>query len=98
MRETFSSVALLDCLQGGSRTGPSARSSRGATTRLFGLPLPRLDAILAHGQWSVHAVQLVVQSAGIAHGLPVVVPSPKCRGSSAAVGAAQTHSSGGSLN
>ncbi len=39
-------------------------------------------------------MQLVVEPAGVADGLALVVPPPKRGGGGAAVGAAQTHSAG----
>lgn len=90
-------LALLDGLQSGACSGSSARSHRRTTSRFLGLSFPGLNAILPHGKWSVNTVQLVVQSAGIAHGFAIVVAPPKCGGPSAAVGAAQAHPPGGSL-
>lgn len=44
--------------------------------RLLGLALARLNAVLAHRQRPVDAVQLEVEAASVAHGLAVVVPAP----------------------
>ena len=56
---------------------------------VLGLPLPGLDAVLAHGQRPVDPVQLVVQPAGVADRLALVVAPPQGGGAGAAVGAAQ---------
>ena len=61
------------------------------------LPLPGLNPILLHGQRSVDAVQLVVESTGVAHGLPLVTAAPQGRGGGVAVGAGEAHTAGGGL-
>ena len=61
------------------------RCSRG----VLGLALPGLDAVLPHGERAVDAVQLVVEAAGVADGLAVVVAPPQRRRRRPAVGAAQ---------
>ena len=55
----------------------------------FGLPFPGLNAILPHGQRSIDPMQLVIQSTGVANGLPFVVSPPKRRGRRSAVRAAK---------
>ena len=40
----------------------------------LGLAFPGLNAVLAHGEGPVDAVQLVVQPARVAHRLPLVIP------------------------
>lgn len=52
-----------------------------------------LNAVLLHGQGTVDAVQLEVQTAGIAHRLTHRVASPQRRRIGMTVGAGQTHSS-----
>ena len=55
---------------------------------LLGFPLPRLNAVFPHGHGPVHPVEFEVETAGVADGLPVVVPPPeRCLGG-VAVGAA----------
>ena len=56
---------------------------------VLGLPLPGLDAVFTHGQRAVDPVQLVVEAAGVADGLALVVATPEGGGSSPAVGATQ---------
>lgn len=53
------------------------------------LPLPGLNAILAHGQRPIDAVQFVIKTASVAHGLAVVVASPEGGVPSATVAAAE---------
>lgn len=65
--------------------------------RLLRLPFPRLDPVLPHGQRSVHAVQLEVEAASVAHGLALVVAPPKGRGAGAAIRATQTQPPGRGL-
>lgn len=43
-------------------------------------PLSCLNAVLLHGQRSVHPVKFEVESAGVAHGFAQVVSTPKGRG------------------
>jgi len=52
----------------------------GGSSVVLWLPLALLDALLLHRQWAVHVVQLVVQTAGVAHGISLVVAPPQgCR-------------------
>lgn len=59
-----------------------------ATGGLLGLALASLDAIFAHGQGTVHSVQLEVQSTRVTYRLSLIVSSPESRGLSPAIGAA----------
>ena len=52
-----------------------------------------LDAVLAHGQRPIDAVQFVVEAAGVAHGFAFGVAPPQRRRRRAAVGAAQAQAS-----
>lgn len=72
----------------------AAAAARRISSRVLWLPLPRLDSVLPHGQGPVHPVEFVVQSAGVANGLAVVVPSPEGGGRRAAVGAAKADAPG----
>ena len=56
-----------------------------------------LDAVLPHGEGAVDAVQLVVEAAGVADGLAVVVAPPQRRRRRPAVGAAQPDPTRGRL-
>lgn len=62
--------------------------------RLFRLAFPRLNAVLAHRQRSVDAVQLEVEAAGVAHRLALVVAPPEGGGAGSAIRAAQAQPPG----
>lgn len=53
-----------------------------------------LDAFLLHGQRPVHVVQLVVQAAGVAHGVSIAVAPPQCGGGGLTVSTTGAGSSG----
>lgn len=60
----------------------------GPAAGFFRFPLSRLDAVFAHRQWAVDAMQLKVQPTSVADRFALVVPTPqRCR-SGAAIGAA----------
>lgn len=59
----------------------------GCSSVVLRLPFALLDALLLHRQRSVHVVQLVVQSAGIAHRIALVVATPQGRRVGLTVGA-----------
>lgn len=63
--------------------GSKVRLSRGAAL-CGGTAAESLQALVAV---QAHPVQLVVESAGVAHGVPVVVPPPQGGGGRVAVGA-----------
>ena len=93
---TFDAVQFETCgcrrSGGHGMIGADGRRRRRRRRRL-GLAFARLDAVLAHGQRSVDAVQLVVQSARVAHGFALGVATPQRRRRRAAVGAAQAQPS-----
>lgn len=55
---------------------------------LLRLPFSRLDAVFAHRQWAVDAMQLEVQPTGIADRFAFVVATPQRGRSGAAIGTA----------
>lgn len=77
--------------------GGHCRRGRCGRRVALGLALARLNAVLAHGERPVHAVQLVVQAASVAHGLSLGVAAPQRRRRRAAIGAAQAEASRGAL-
>lgn len=64
-------------VRAGRAVGRSGGGGGGRRRLLLRFPLPRLDAVFSHRQRSVDAVQFVVQAAGVAHGLALVVPAPQ---------------------
>lgn len=61
--------------------------------RIFGLSFSRLNAVFSHGQRPVDPVQLVVESACVAHRFTFVVSAPQRRGSGATICATQSQPS-----
>lgn len=59
----------------------------GGASVVLGLAFPLLDALLLHGEGSVHVVQLEVQTAGVAYRIAFVVAPPERRGVGLAIGA-----------
>ena len=62
--------------------------------RLLRLAFPRLNAVLAHRERSVDAVQLEVEAASVAHRLALVVAPPEGGGAGSAIRAAQAQPPG----
>lgn len=60
----------------------------GSAASLLRFPLSRLNAVFAHREWAIYAVQFKVQPTSVANRFAFVVATPKCRCSSAAIGAA----------
>lgn len=60
----------------------------GAASSLFRFPFSRLNAVFSHGKWAVNAMQFKVQPTSIANRFSLVVASPQCGRSCAAVCAA----------
>lgn len=67
--------------------------SANVTAALLWFSLARLDAIFAHRQRPVDAMQLEVEATCVAHGFAIVVATPQSGRPGAAVGATQTEAS-----
>lgn len=79
--------------EGGRIEGAALREIFQGVMHLFALfgfarhfPVSGLDALLLHSQGSVNIVQLVVESTGVAHRVPISVPPPQGGGGGLAVG------------
>lgn len=53
-----------------------------------------MNGVPSHGYWPVHAVQLEVEAAGVAHHVPVCIAAPDGGGLCAAVGTAKVNALG----
>lgn len=84
----------------GRRRGCRRRHRRRSGRRVgaLGFAFPRLDAVLAHGQRTVDAVQFVVEAARVAHRLAVRIAAPQSRHRRGAVGTAQSQPTGCTLH
>ena len=62
--------------------------------RLLRFSFSRLNTVFPHREWSVDAVQLKVETAGVANWFAFVVAPPESGGASTAIRAAQTQTPG----